>query len=243
MRIDLRHVTRRVDGRRLLDGIDLTIEPGRVLMVCGPNGAGKSTLLKIIAGLMTPTYGDITFDGQSVAKWGPPLRANFGVLLHESLLYDELTVLENLTFAARLFGVDNPRSRAEQMVRRMGLSLVAGEPARRLSRGMAQRLSLARALVHDPPVLLLDEPYAGLDARWTEALTQLLAERRAAGTAVVLIVHEWRQAWSVADEVAVLLRGRLVKLRDVAGYDPDQFEADYHELIMPRDAAAKEPPR
>lgn len=233
MRIALRHVTRRVDGRRLLDGVNLAIEPGRVLMICGPNGAGKSTLLKIIAGLIPPTYGEVTYDGQTVAQRGPRLRANFGVLLHESLLYDDLTVLENVMFAARLYGVDDVKKRAEQLVREFGLGLVATEPARRLSRGMSQRLSLARALVHEPKVLLLDEPYAGLDARWADELTQLLMVERTAGTAIVLVVHEWRQAWPVADEVAVLLRGRLAHRRDVDGYDPDTFETDYHQLLMP----------
>lgn len=233
MRIELRHVTRRVDGRRLLDGVSLAIEPGRALMICGPNGAGKSTLLKIIAGLTPPSFGDIFFDGQSIAKWGPPLRAKFGVLLHESLLYDDLTVSENLQFAARLFGLEDPKARADELVRAFGLTLVAGEPARRLSRGMSQRLSLARALIHDPPVLLLDEPYAGLDARWADALTELLARRRAAGTAVVFVVHEWRQAWAIADEVAVLLRGRLVKQRAVANYDPEAFATDYRRLLTP----------
>lgn len=202
-------------------------------MVCGPNGAGKSTLLKIIAGLTPPSYGDITFDGRTAAIWGPRLRAAFGVLLHESLLYDELTVLENLVFAARLYGVADATDRAREMVRRMGLSLVAGEPARRLSRGMSQRLSLGRALIHEPSVLLLDEPYAGLDARWTEQLTELLAEQRASGTALVLVVHEWRQAWPVADEVVVLLRGRLALRRKVAEYDPAAFATDYYDLVVP----------
>lgn len=238
LHIDLRHVTRRVDGRRLVDGITLALEPGRVLMVCGPNGSGKSTLLKIIAGLTPPTYGDITFSGRSTAKWGPPLRADIGVLMHESLLYDELTVLDNLVFAARLYGVDRPGERAREMVRRMGLSLVAGEPARRLSRGMSQRLSIGRALIHDPRVLLLDEPYAGLDARWARELTRLLHERRAAETTVVLIVHEWRQAWPVADEVAVLLRGRLAMRRPTDGFDPDAFAAAYDELVIPGETSA-----
>lgn len=233
MQIDLRHVTRRVDGRRLLDRIDLTIHPGRALMVCGPNGAGKSTLMKIIAGLTPPSYGQMAYDGRSAAEWGPRLRAKFGVLLHESLLYDELTVLENLIFAARLYGVSDPADRARETVRRMGLHLVATEPARKLSRGMKQRLSLGRALVHEPPVLLLDEPYAGLDARWTRELTDMLAERRAGGTAIVLIVHEWRQAWPVADEVAVLLRGGLALRKDTAGYGPDDFARDYRRLVFP----------
>lgn len=236
MRIDLRQVTRRVDGRRLLDRIDLSVEPGRALMVCGPNGAGKSTLMKIIAGLTPPSYGRVVFDGRSAAEWGPRLRANFGVLLHESLLYDELTVLENLIFAARLYGVADARGKALETVRRMGLHLVATEPARKLSRGMKQRLSLGRAFIHEPPVLLLDEPYAGLDARWAQELTDMLVARRAAGTAIVLIVHEWRQAWPVADEVVVLLRGGLALRRSTADFGPDEFSDHYRRLVFPEGA-------
>src|SRR5690625_87906 len=166
LRIDLRNVTRRIDGRRLLDRIRLSVKPGRLLLLCGPNGAGKSTLLKVIAGLLPPTSGEVLFDGQTAAEMGPGLRSRLGVLSHESALYDELTVMENLVFVGRLFGVRDVVGAAEAMIERLGLRLVAREPAGRMSRGMRQRLSLGRALIHDPSVLLLDEPYAGLDVRW-----------------------------------------------------------------------------
>jgi len=154
-------VTRRVDGRRLLDAVTLAIQPGQTLLICGPNGAGKSTLLKVAAGLVPPTAGEVLYDGRPVSRWGPGVRRRLGTLFHESLLYDELTVLDNLVFAARLFGVDDARRRAEALVDEVGLRLAAREPVARLSRGMRQRLALARALVHQPEVLLLDEPFAG----------------------------------------------------------------------------------
>lgn len=236
MRIEIRDVTRRVDGRRLLDRIRLAVEPGRLLLLCGPNGAGKSTLLKVIAGLLPPTAGEVLYDGVSASKAGPELRSRIGVLSHESGLYEELTVLENLVFAGRLFGVRDVTRAAEAMIERMGLRLVAREPAGRLSRGMRQRLSLGRALIHGPSLLLLDEPYSGLDVRWADELTNLLQQQRAAGSSVVLIAHEWRTAWPVADDVAVVVRGRLAMFRAVHGYDPDEFEVDYRRLVIPSGA-------
>ena len=233
MQLHLRAVTRRVDGRRLLDGVTLAVEPGRTLLVCGPNGAGKSTLLKVIAGLLPPTGGEILYDGRSATRWGPGLRRNLGVLLHETLLYDELTVLDNLLFAGRLFGVADARRRAEALVDEVGLRLVAREPAGRLSRGMKQRLALARALLHRPRVLLLDEPYAGLDARWSGWLTERLAAERARGATVVLVAHEWRTAWPVADQAAVLVRGRLACLVDAARWDAERFGAEYAHWVAP----------
>lgn len=236
MRIEVRDVTRRVDGRRLLDRVRLTVEPGRLLLLCGPNGAGKSTLLKVMAGLLPPTAGEVLFDGVSASQAGPALRRRIGVLLHESALYDELTVLENLIFAGRLYGVNDVFKTAEAVVERLGLRLMAREPAGRLSRGMRQRLSIGRALIHRPSVLLLDEPYAGLDVRWADELTELLRQWRAAGRTVVLIAHEWRTAWPTADDVAVIVRGRLALFREVDGYDPDEFEADYRRLVIPSGA-------
>lgn len=233
LRIELRNVTRRIDGRRLLDRVHLSIEPGRLLLLCGPNGAGKSTLLKVIAGLVPPTAGDVLFDGRTAAEAGPELRRHMGVLLHESALYDELSVMENLVFAGRLFGVRDVRRAAEAVIERLGLRLVAREPAGRMSRGMRQRLALGRALLHEPSALLLDEPYAGLDVRWAGELTDLLTELRAAGTAIVLVAHEWRTAWAVADAVAVIVRGRLALSQDVLGYDADKFDVDYRGLVIP----------
>lgn len=226
-------MTRRIDGRRLLDRISLSIEPGRLLLLCGPNGAGKSTLLKVIAGLLPPTAGQVLYGGRTGAEAGPELRRRLGVLLHESALYDELTVMENLLFVGRLFGVPNAAREAEAMIERLGLRLVAKEPAGHMSRGMKQRLSLGRALMHQPSALLLDEAYAGLDVRWADELTDLLTERRSAGTAILLVAHEWRTAWGVADDLAVIVRGRLALSREVSGYHVDDFETDYRHLVIP----------
>ena len=234
MHLDLQAVTRRVDGRRLLDGVTLAVKPGETLLLCGPNGAGKSTLLKLVAGLLPPTQGQILYQGRTAAQWGPALRRHLGVLLHETLLYDELTVLDNLLFAAHLFGVADARRRADALVDEAGLRLVAREPAGRLSRGMKQRMALVRALLHRPEVLLLDEPYAGLDARWTAWLTDLLAAERARGTTVLVVAHEWRMAWPVADRAAVLVRGRLARLVNAQEVTADRFGAEYGELLMPR---------
>lgn len=216
-----------------MDAVTLAIEPGQTLLLCGPNGAGKSTLLKVAAGLVPPSSGEVLYDGRPLSRWGPGVRRRLGVLFHESLLYDELTVLDNLVFAARLWGVADARGRAEALVDEVGLRLAAREPVARLSRGMRQRLALARALVHQPEVLLLDEPFAGLDARWAAWLRERLAAERRRGTGIVLVVHEWRWAWPLADRAAVIVRGRLQRLVDARAYDADRFGAEYGRLMVP----------
>ncbi|HEY8497348.1 MAG TPA: heme ABC exporter ATP-binding protein CcmA [Limnochordales bacterium] len=239
MQIELRSVTRRVDGRRLLDAVTLAIQPGQSLLICGPNGAGKSTLLKVAAGLVPPSAGEVLYDGRPVSRWGPGVRRRVGALFHESLLYDDLTVLDNLVFVARLFAVGDARRRAEALVDEVGLRLAAREPVARLSRGMRQRLALARALVHQPEVLLLDEPFAGLDARWTAWLTERLTAERERGTSIVLVAHEWRWAWPLADRAAVLVRGRLACLVDAREWDADRFGTEYRRLAMPAGSAGE----
>jgi heme exporter protein A len=149
---------------RVLRDVDLTLAPGEALAVAGPNGAGKSTLLRLLAGLMRPTAGEVRVLGRPITGGTADARRALGLLSHHSLLYDDLTLAENLTFAARLYGLPRPAEAARAALDAAGLGARAGDSPRRLSRGLLQRAAIARAMLHGPRVLLLDEPFTALDA-------------------------------------------------------------------------------
>jgi heme exporter protein A len=199
---------RRSFGRvRVLHDIDLTLASGEVLAVAGPNGAGKSTLLRLLAGLMRPSAGEVRVLGRPLAA---ETRRAIGLLSHQTLLYDDLTLAENLTFAARLYGLPRPAEVARGALEAAGLGGRAGDSPRKLSRGLLQRAAIARALLHDPRVLLLDEPFTGLDAASADRLRATLTERRERGLGLVIVTHHLAEVWELATRVAVMLEGRWV---------------------------------
>jgi heme exporter protein A len=158
---------------------------------------------------MRPSAGAVLVGERSLRE-NPDLRRDIGLLSHQSLLYDDLTPLENLEFTARLYGIASPRDAARRSIESVGLSDRMHEPVRRLSRGMVQRVAIARALIHEPGVLLLDEPFTGLDPRAAERLLELISARLAAGCGVVLVTHSPGDAWALAAQVSVLVRGKWV---------------------------------
>jgi ABC-type multidrug transport system ATPase subunit len=174
--IRARALERRYGAKRVLRGLDLDVERGGFVVVTGPNGSGKTTLLRLVAGLAAPTGGELHVAVE---------RHELGFVGHEPLVYRELTALENLTLYGRLYRVPEARERIGMLLERFGLWEVRGDRAGSYSRGMLQRLALARALLHEPAVLLLDEPYTGLDATGAELLDRELAERRGRVTALV----------------------------------------------------------
>jgi heme exporter protein A len=198
--------------------------------VVGPNGAGKTTLLRILAGLMRPTAGQIRVLGQPLEHRSTQTRRAIGLLSHQSLLYDDLTLLENLTFAARLYGLDRPREVAQAALAQAGLEDRADELPRRLSRGLLQRAAIARALLHRPKVLLLDEPFTSLDAAAANRLRADLRLRLAEGLGVVLVTHHLAEVWELASRVAVLVNGRWAADEPRTGA-LDTFLPRYYGLI------------
>ena len=192
---------------RVLRDIDLSLRPGEALAVAGPNGAGKSTLLRILAGLTQPTGGEVRVLGQRLGRGTSQSRRAIGLLSHQSFLYDDLTLLENLTLAARLYGLSDPRKAAADALDAAGLSRRADELPRRLSRGLVQRAAIARALQHRPRLLLLDEPFTSLDANATAALCAELSRRLNEGLGLVLVTHQLSEVWELATRVAVLVDG------------------------------------
>ncbi len=222
---------RRSFGRvRVLHDIDLTLVPGEALAVAGPNGAGKSTLLRLLAGLMRPTAGEVRVLGRALSGAAAEARRAIGLLSHQSLLYDDLTLAENLTFAARLYGLPRPAESARAALEEAGLGARAGDLPRRLSRGLLQRAAIARALLHRPRVLLLDEPFTALDAASADRLRETLRARRADGLGLVIVTHHLAEVWDVATRVAVMVDGRWVCDEPTTGALGD-FLPRYREWI------------
>jgi heme exporter protein A len=209
---------------RVLRGLDVRVRAGEALVVAGPNGAGKTTLLRVLAGLARPNSGEVRVLGARVGPSNPDARRPIGFVSHQSMLYDDLTVRENVVLAARLYGLPDPGAAAERALAAVALDGRCDERPRHLSRGLLQRASIARALVHAPRLLLLDEPFTGLDGAAAERLRGLLAERLAAGLALVLVTHHLDEAWQLASRVAVLAGGRWVleepRVGELAGFLP-----------------------
>ncbi len=195
--------------RPVLRGVTFSLPTGQTLALLGPNGAGKTTLLRILATLARPTSGVVRLAGHDVARAANAVRRHVGYVGHAPLLYDELSAAENLVFFSRMYGLKDGTRRAVELLERVGLSAKARERAATLSRGQTQRLALARALLHDPAVLLLDEPDTGLDDRGLSVLGDVLRERRAAGQTTVLATHAHDRALSLTDRVLVLNGGRV----------------------------------
>jgi heme exporter protein A len=229
--IATRALARRFGGRVAVSDVSLTLEEGDCLALFGPNGAGKTTLLRMLAGLLRPTSGSGTVAGVALPG-GAELRAAIGYISHASMLYAALSARENVELAARLFGVRDPRAAAMRALERMALSDRAEMPVRQLSRGMQQRVSIARATVHDPRVVLLDEPFTGLDDSGSAALGAHLASLRAAGTTMVLVTHQIAEGLALATHAAIMRAGVLVRVEAGETIDPATYLTVYREHVM-----------
>jgi len=196
----------------VLRDVNLRVEPGAGVLICGRNGAGKSTLLSLLAGLGTPTAGEALLFGSPSNRLAPALRRRLGLLSHQSFLYPNLTARENLTFFCALYRIHNPAPLVQSWIERVGLAAAAEERVRGFSRGMEQRLALARALLPTPDVLLMDEPFTALDPEGAALAAALVREALARGCAVLLTAHQVAQPGSLALAPYELVRGRLVRL-------------------------------
>lgn len=213
--------------RVALDRIDLKIATGERVMLVGPNGAGKTTLLRIVATLSRPTAGTVKVAGADVSRGGGDARGRIGFLSHESLLYEDLTARQNLRFYARMYGLGDMTARIEELLARVGLTRRGDDLVRTFSRGMVQRLAVARAILHRPGLLLLDEPYSGLDPVAAESLTALLAALVETGCTLLLTTHHPAAEGTLTERVVVLSGGRVIEdgpVGDVASF-PSRYRA------------------
>ncbi len=237
-RVTAAKVAKRYGHERALGGVDVELRRGSLCALLGPNGAGKSTLLGILSTLIRPTGGEVRYhqDG-AVREPDDELRREIGVLAHASLCYGELTAVENLRFFGGLYAVDALDARVDELLAEVGLDAAArARPARTYSRGMMQRLALARALLARPSLLLLDEPFTGLDRGGAVALAAALGRAKAAGSILVVVTHDLEAIADVTDHVVVLRRGRIA-FEDraaergegaAAGYGYAELKALYH---------------
>ena len=223
-------LVRAFGGRRAVDGVSFLLAPGDCLALFGPNGAGKTTLLRMLAGLLAPSAGRCEVDGLPL-RAGVAARGRVGLVSHASMLYGALTALENVTFAARLQGLPHPVSAARAALVTMRVADRADTPVRALSRGLQQRVSIARAIVHGPRLLLCDEPYTGLDETGSAALTAALAERRAAGAALLLVTHHLAEGLALASHTAIMRRGRFARFDARDAVSPELYTRQYRELV------------
>ncbi|HEY4242482.1 MAG TPA: ABC transporter ATP-binding protein [Kofleriaceae bacterium] len=226
-RVSITKVTKRFGTERALGGVTLELTHKTLVALLGHNGAGKSTLLGILSTLVRPTAGTVTYAATRGALAGPGARREIGLLAHASLCYGELTARENLALVASLYGIAT--TDIEPMLDRVALEPKARDrPARQYSRGMLQRLALARALLTRPSLVLLDEPFTGLDRDGALALGGELATLRDAGAIVVVVTHDLEAIAGRADHVAILRRGLLAHEDRTGGYSYDELKAVYH---------------
>ena len=210
--IDVRGVTRRFDSLIALDDVSFAVQPGEIVALLGPIGAGKTTASRIIGGILTPSEGDVLVDGVSVRNDPNTVRSRCGFVTDQPSLYERMPLRAYLTFFGRLYDVHEPARRAAELAKLLGLDDVLDRRLGTFSRGMRQKVAIARALVHDPPVLLLDEPATALDPEMAQTLRSFIVSLRARHRAILLTTHDLDEAQRIADRVVVLFRGRVVRI-------------------------------
>ncbi len=208
--ISVKGLTKRFAGHVALHDIDLNIEQGEFVIILGPNGAGKTTLLKILETLVRPSYGSIKIGGLELSRSAVEIRKKIGAISHESYLYDDLTVEENLHFYGKMYGLPESELtvRIQTLLEQLHLEQRCMDRVSTLSRGMKQRLSIARSLIHDPDIILMDEPYTGLDLRSACDLDKMLLENSRKVT-VLMVTHDLERAFVICDRVIILSAGKI----------------------------------
>lgn len=209
--LEARRLTKAFGKKVVLSQVNLHLAEGQCAALCGANGSGKTTLLRCLASLVRPSGGEVRWFGQLAARasGNPAIRRMVGMVAHESCLYPHLTVRDNLLFAARMCSVPQPHERVDEWLREIGLTPMARRLPARISRGMRQRLAIARAVVHQPRILLLDEPFSGLDAAGCRWLVRLLADFRSQGRTICFATHDQEMVRRLADCVLYLQAGQL----------------------------------
>ncbi|MDN3016551.1 ABC transporter ATP-binding protein [Paenibacillus sp. BSR1-1] len=208
--IDIKNLTKQANNKKILRGVDLQVKKGETVAILGPNGAGKSTLLKVLATLIKPTSGIVRINGLDLKKNHIEIKKILGYLPHSSLLYDHYSPLENLVFFGNVYGVRDVEQRAMKLVKDVGLSFFLNEPVKNFSRGMIQRIAIARAIVHDPEVLLLDEPHTGLDQGAISILNNVILSMKEKGSTTLMVTHDFKQAAEICDRIIIVKNGKIV---------------------------------
>ncbi|MEO7272656.1 MAG: ABC transporter ATP-binding protein [Vicinamibacterales bacterium] len=223
--LSLVEVSRHFGRRRALSRASLRCEAGEILALLGPNGAGKSTLLAIVSTLLTPSSGEVLYGEHRAASHSAAIRARIGMLGHDLYLYPELSAAENLRFFGRMYDLSGLEARITTALERAGLTARRDDPVSGFSRGMRQRLALERALLHEPRLVLLDEPFTGLDDAATVALRTRLQELGTAGCLVLLTTHDLETIETIVDRAVMLRAGRLDEIAPGVGSLRERYRA------------------
>lgn len=231
MRLQARQVSKAYGAQRVLDKLDLSIDAGEVVCLLGPNGAGKTTLIRTLSGLQKPDSGKVLFGVEAENENILKLRRNIGIILHQPFLYEHLTGMENLRFYSRLYETALDEGDLHRLMSRVGLGKTRPIPVRAFSRGMKQRLTIARALLCDPQILLFDEPYTGLDQQGCGMLNQLIQEESARNKLILLTTHELSFIRQIATRFAILHHGRIAAEFPNAGVSLDALQEQYSTAL------------
>ena len=232
--VEAQGLTRRFGSRAAVNAVTLEVEIGISTALFGPNGAGKTTLLRVLSSALRPSAGELKIAGMSYRNEPREIRRMIGVISHSSYLYDDLPCRENLVFFGKLYGLADPVGRAEELLGEMELAERADDPAGTLSRGMTQRLSIARSLVHDPEIIFLDEPFSGLDPHAASVLRTTVVRLRERRRTVVMVTHNIPLGLKLSDRWLLMNQGRLVDQGESRGQDPDRFQ----EIHFRKEAAS-----
>jgi heme exporter protein A len=229
--IQVRKLVKRFGLKTVLRGMDFEVQEGEFVALLGPNGAGKTTFLRILASLSRPALGEVRIAGYRLPGQAAAVRRILGVVSHQPLLYGDLTAEENLKFYGRMYGLPRLDQRVAEVLEMVGLAARRRDLVRTFSRGMQQRLAIGRAVLHDPEVMLFDEPHTGLDQDACVMLDNVLQEVAARGRTVVMTSHDLARAADLAARFDVLSRGQIVASARRTEMEPDQLLAFYRESI------------
>jgi heme exporter protein A len=229
--IEVRHIRKAFGTLKAVDGIDFELKQGEFLTVLGPNGAGKTTLIKILSGLTQPSSGTAKVSGFDVTEGHPEMRKEIGVISHSTALYADLTPLENMIFFARMHGLEQPKDKSLKVIEEVGLTPRRNDRVRTFSRGMLQRLSIARAILHDPAILFLDEPFTGLDLHAINVLKEHLQRLHDRRRTILMTTHDISCGLEMCDKVALQVQGKFVFLEHISDVDKDRFESRYFDAV------------
>lgn len=217
-------------GRKVLRGIDLRVREGECVAVFGPNGAGKTTLIKVLTTLSRPVAGNIRLAGMDIRKEATAIRRKSGIVSHHTFLYDHLTAYENLKFYGKMYDVPDLEKRIAEVINEMGLQSRLHDRVGTFSRGMQQRLSIARAILHDPPIMFLDEPETGLDQQAMGMLSGLLKALIAGKRTVLMTTHHLEWGLEFADRIIILHNGKILFDEPRRGMELSMLRESYHRL-------------
>ncbi len=228
--VEARHLSKVFGSRKAVDDVSFELPEGSFLSIFGPNGAGKTTLLRVLSTLARPTDGEALVAGSDVREEPDEAREHIGLISHAPMLYPDLTAEENLLLYAKLYGVEGPEARVAELLDAVGLTHRKLDLVRTFSRGMTQRVSIARALVHDPDVVFLDEPYSGLDPHAVDIFDGLIESVRGDRT-FVMVSHDLAKGFAMCTHALVLARGRIVAFAPKAELDYDEFAELYRATV------------